>query len=72
MVLNWRTSDQSRRPQTGQFLLRSTWSARKRLWQFLHSTRGSVKFCEVPEASHTRGEARIPESRPTTSGRAQT
>src|ERR687892_2202152 len=56
-------------PQLGQALARSTWSARNRLWQFVHSTSGSVKVATCPDASHTLGDIRIELSSPTMSSR---
>src|ERR671919_1793533 len=57
------------RPHSGHARSRFTWSARKRLWQLVHSTRGSVKVSTWPDASHTLGDMRIELSSPTTSSR---
>ncbi len=48
------------------------WSARQRLWQFLHSVSGSVNVATWPDASHTCGARITDESIPTTSSRPRT
>ncbi len=47
-------------------------SARKRRWQFVHSTRGSVKPSTWPDASQTFGCMRIAASSPSMSSREWT
>jgi len=70
MRLNWRASVKlSFAPQVGQVLGSSSLSSRKRSWQLLQSTSGSVKFARWPDASQTAGGLRIDASRPTTSWR---
>ncbi len=44
-------------------------SARKRRWQFEHSTRGSVNPSTCPDASHTLGCMRMAASSPSMSSR---
>src|SRR5919199_5573715 len=73
MRLNCRGSvHEGPRPQFEQALVRSMWSARKRLLQWVHSTSGSVKVATCPEASHTSRFMRIDDSKPTTSSRSCT
>ena len=50
----------------------SRWSARKRLWQEVHSVSGSVKVATWPEASQTSVARITDESIPTTSSREVT
>lgn len=47
----------------------SSWSARNRLWQLLHSVSGSENTPTWPDATHTCLGRMIEESRPTTSAR---
>ena len=48
------------------------WSARKRLWQLVHSVSGSVKTPTCPEASQTLRGKMTDESSPTMSSRLWT
>jgi hypothetical protein len=48
------------------------WSCRWRLWQFMHSTSGSLNTSTCPEATHTSRGRMIALSRPTTSSRPVT
>ena len=50
----------------------SRWSARKRLWQEVHSVSGSEKVATWPEATQTSGARITDESMPTTSSREVT